>query len=353
MPLSNGFVQNGATTPLDARMMDSARFVKTTAGNVRTGVIWTSAASGNVIGSTSTMNVVVVAADFLLSRAATDGAVVITNNGSMNVLLDTAPSSNSRIDVVWLKQNDSTQGDGTSVAAFGKTTGTAAASPTKPSIPVGALELATVVVPAGVTATNASGVSITNTFQYAAPVGGPIRYRSEAEMRADVSNVASGTSAYVAGGGEFYSRGSYWSRVDATSFAVIQAQTDQSIASGTTANTLGGSGPSASTSDAVLLPVGGGNVVGPLLVSGWYEVSWNLNFTSNSTGERYAEITANDVSFNPPAAERRPASATSNMSGDAVLQFSAGDYVKLKGWQSSGSTLSYRSRLTVKLLRAS
>lgn len=352
MPLSNGFVQNGATTPLDARMMESARFVRTPSGAVRSGVLWTSAASGNVVGSLSSMAVVVVQADFLVSRTTTDGAVVLSNNGNTNVTLDAAPSSNSRIDVIWVKQNDSTQGDATSTAAFGKTTGTAAASPTKPAIPTGAVELATVLIPAGVTATNASGVSITNTFQYAASVGGPVRYRSESEMRADVANVNTGTLAYVTNGGEFYNRGTYWSRVDAATFAVILAQTDQSITSGTTANTLGGSNANGSTSDATLLPIAGGNVVGPLLVAGWYEVAWSLNFTSNSTGERYGEITQNDVSYNPPAAERRPASATSNMSGDAVLQFNAGDYVKLKGWQNSGSTLSYRSRLTVKLLRA-
>jgi len=354
MALSNGFVQNGATQPLDARMMESARFIRNAAGGVRVGVLWTSGATGNVVGSTSTMNVVVVAADFLLSRAATDGAVLVTNNGSVNVPISAAPSTNSRIDVVWVKQNDSTQGDASSTAAFGVTAGTAAASPTKPSIPVGALELATVLVPAGVTATNASGVTISNTFQYAAPFGGPVRYRSEAEMRSDISNVLAGTSAFVSNGGEFYSRGTYWTRVDATTFAVLQAQTDQTLASGTSLTTIGGSAPRYDSSDSILLP-NSGATIGPLALTGWYRVSANVNWTGNATGLRHVEFTDNDVAYNPPASDERPSNAVTGASNGqsltSVLFFSAGDYIKLKAWQNSGATLSYRSRMVVELLR--
>lgn len=354
MALSNGFVQNGATAPLDARMMESARFIRTASGAVRTGVLWTSGATGNVVGSTTSMNVVIIAADFLLSRVVTDGAVLVTNNGSVNMAIATAPSSNSRIDVVWVKQNDSTQGDATSTAAFGVTTGTAAASPTKPSIPTGALELATVLVPAGVTATNASGVTISNTFQYAAPFGGPIRYRSEADMRSDISNVPAGTSAYVTGGGEFYSRGTYWTRVDATTFAVLQAQTDQTLASGTSLTSIGSSSPRYDSSDPLLLP-NSGATIGPIVLSGWYRVTANVNWTGNANGLRHIEFADNDVVYNPPASDERPGSATTGANSgqnlSSVLFFNAGDYIKLKAWQNSGSTLSYRSRMIVELLR--
>lgn len=351
MALTKGFVSTAGTTALDARMMDAAKVVRTNTGAVRTGVLWTSAASGNVVGSTSSMNVTIVTADFVLSRGQTDGAVVLSNSGSTSVLLDVAPSANSRIDVVWVKQNDTESGDPDSSATFGKTTGNAAASPTKPSIPVGALELATVLVPAGVTATNASGVVVSNTFQYSATYGGPVRYRTEDEMRAD-STVPDGIGAFVTGGGSFYRRSGYWTREDATTFAVVQAQTDQTLNSGTTLATIGGQAPRYDSSDATLLP-SSVPTIGPLALSGWYEVSATVNWTSNSTGLRHIEITDNDASFNPPAADERSATTgTSNAIVTAVLQFSAGDYVKLKAWQNSGTQLSYRSRLSVKLLRA-
>lgn len=214
MALSNGMVQNGAVTPLDARMMDAARVVRTAAGVPRSGVLWTSASTGNVIGSTTSMNVNVVSADFVLSRSASDGAVIVSNNGAVTVALDAAPSANSRIDVVWVKQNDSAAfGDADSRATFGKTTGTAAAQPSKPSIPSGAMELGTVTVPAGALATNASGVTITNTFQYTALSGSPVRYRTDAARIADAANVSDGTYAYVTSGDMWVMRTSGWKPV--------------------------------------------------------------------------------------------------------------------------------------------
>jgi hypothetical protein len=62
--------------------------------------------------------------------------------------------------------------------------GTAAASPTKASLPVGATELATVQVAAGATSTNGAGVTITNTARQAVARGARVPVRSQAERDA-------------------------------------------------------------------------------------------------------------------------------------------------------------------------
>ena len=113
------------------------------------------------------------------------GPILLANDGTLQVALATAPVANSRIDVVYVKQNESaapgTDADTSRVLAA--VTGTAAASPTKPALPAGALELATVLVPAGVVATNASGVTISPTFQYSAPAGVPVPFRSLSDLQ--------------------------------------------------------------------------------------------------------------------------------------------------------------------------
>jgi len=97
-----------------------------------------------------------------------------------------APVSNSRIDVVYFKQNESASpySDIDNTPVLTVAAGTAAPIPSKPSIPTGAVELATVLVPAGVSATNAGGVVITQNFQYTTTTGGTIWVRNAVELAA-------------------------------------------------------------------------------------------------------------------------------------------------------------------------
>lgn len=354
MALSNGFVQNGTTTPLDARRMDSARIIKRTDGTPLAGVLFSPNADGGVITGTSSMNVTIPdGAAFALSRSASDGVVVVTNVGAATVTLDTAPSSNSRIDVVWIKQNDSTQGDATSVAVFGKTTGTAAASPSVPSIPSGAMSLAQITVPAGVTSTNASGVSLGHNFGYTSFLGGVIRYRSNNTMQGQVGNLPNGTFGQVdnAGGSQGMSvvRNGRWVRLDADTIAITAGTSSQT--SSTSLSTLGGSSSTYYTSDTNVYPQRSDGVIGPLTVGGWYQVTGNVSWTSNSTGERYIEVTQNDTSTGI-IADRTTGSGTSPQSVSGWIQLAAGDYIKLKGWQNGSSTLTATSQLTARLGRA-
>jgi hypothetical protein len=87
-----------------------------------------------------------------------NGPVLVPNDGVVSVTTDPAPGSNSRWDVIYILQPLVT-GDGgssTSVAPIiDVAKGTASATPSVPSIPTGALELARVPVPAGTVATSA------------------------------------------------------------------------------------------------------------------------------------------------------------------------------------------------------
>lgn len=166
MALTRGFTQNSGTTPLDTRLMFMALSRRNADGSPRLGMLY-----GPTTPVTGTTSMNVTLADntaFVLSRGTTDGVTIITNvGGTTSVTLDAAPSANARIDVVWLKQNDGGtggQGDADSLPTFGKTTGTAAASPAVPTIPTGALALARVYIPANVASTTDSGVTITSTL---------------------------------------------------------------------------------------------------------------------------------------------------------------------------------------------
>lgn len=205
MAVNKGFARNAQTDAIDARLMDAELFMRNQDGSVRTGILQTLAPGGAVVTATTSMNVAVASADFVLSRGAGDGAYRISNQGIVNVTLDTAPSANSRLDAIYVKQNDATvgdvdaQGQALNTSVIGKVTGTAQASPTVPAIPTGALLIATVLVPANVTATNAAGVVLSNVAQFTAVVGGTLQYRTLALANADRTNTAIGTYATVTG----------------------------------------------------------------------------------------------------------------------------------------------------------
>lgn len=184
MALSKSFIRNAAMTPLDARLANMAQMVCNADGSPRTGVVGNPGA--NIVATTATMNVTIAAAEFATSKGKADGVAVFTNDGSTNVAIAAAPASNSRIDVIWVKHFDDTTGDtaGQFLPLFGVTAGTAAASPTKPAIPTGALELATLRVYSGTTATNGGSNTLTNTYQMTSSRGGVVPFRNFADLSA-------------------------------------------------------------------------------------------------------------------------------------------------------------------------
>ncbi len=163
---------SGEVDSLELRRDLSGLVARNAAGAVRAGVFpRSSSALVSATSSTGPMTVNVAAYEAGLDRF---GVLFTANDGTVPVTIAAAPVSNSRIDVVYMKQNESgaPMSDGSTTTVILAQTGVAAPSPVKPAIPSGALELATVTVPTGVTATTGVGVVITQTAPFTAAAGG-------------------------------------------------------------------------------------------------------------------------------------------------------------------------------------
>lgn len=135
------------------------------------------------------------------------GVELIANDAVTIVPTIAAPASNSRIDVIWVRSQFMQHADTNNDVVFGVTQGTAAAIPSKPSIPPGALELATAEI-LSTTTTTATAV-ITQTYQCTAAAGGVVLARSNAER--DAWSAADGSVVRVIGSGvEFRRSGTEW-----------------------------------------------------------------------------------------------------------------------------------------------
>jgi hypothetical protein len=180
----------GATSAADARLADAGLIATHAAGMaVRTGVLIGPGATTLVTGTPATapMTVNVAAHHWVTTRGAADGVYRGAAEAVKTVNIAAAPASNSRIDVIYVKQNDSgstVSPDGSTGDVYAVAQGTAAATPTRPALPVGAEELGTVTIAAGATSTNGAGVTITNTARLTAGRGAPIPVRNQAERDA-------------------------------------------------------------------------------------------------------------------------------------------------------------------------
>lgn len=159
----------GLLTPLGPGAMD-----------IRTGVMAGPGSTAIVTGTsaTGTMTVSIAPHHWVTSRGSASGPYRGAREAATTVNIAAAPATGSRIDVVYVKQQDSTSGvpspDVTTAPLYGVLQGTAGSSPTKPSLSsiAGAEELATVQVAAGATSTNGANVTITNTARQTVARGG-------------------------------------------------------------------------------------------------------------------------------------------------------------------------------------
>lgn len=162
-----------------------------------------------VTGNSDSMSVTVHPFNAVLTRY---GALLIQNDGDVKVPLSAAPSANSRIDVVYVKQHETRppMSDDSDFPVFGVVKGTAAATPVAPSVPAGALALAQVLLPAGVSNTAAGGVVITQTYIGAALKGDMLRVWTSAQRDA-LTHVPEGTVLHnVADGCDYVRKGDKW-----------------------------------------------------------------------------------------------------------------------------------------------
>lgn len=162
-----------------------------------------------VTGNSNSMSVTVHPFNAVLNRY---GALLIQNDGNVNVSLAAAPSANSRIDVVYVRQNEtrSPMSDSSDVPEFGVVKGTAAVVPVAPDVPAGALALAQVLLPAGVSNTATGGVVITQTYVGAALKGDMLRVQTSAQRDA-LTTVPDGTLLHnVADNCDYVRKGDKW-----------------------------------------------------------------------------------------------------------------------------------------------
>lgn len=184
MTLRNSlFAVSGKASFLDARRDMSGLFVCDKTTMMPIAGILDRSQDNLVTGNSDSMSVTVHPFNAVLNRY---GALLIQNDGDVKVPVAAAPSANSRIDVVYVKQHEarSPMSDSSDVPEFGVVKGTAAATPVAPSVPAGALALAQVLLPAGVSNTAAAGVVITQTYIGAAMKGDMLRVQTSAQRDA-------------------------------------------------------------------------------------------------------------------------------------------------------------------------
>lgn len=176
---------NNGTTPKGARLATGGLLAHDGASplSIRKGVVFDG--GGPVVAGTAGMSYDVRALVAVTLASAANGPTMVPNDASVNVATDPAPGSGSRVDVIWVRQKLLT-GDGGSEtgneAEIGVARGAASGSPSAPSIPVGALELARTTVAAGTTATNA--LTISQTHLWTVGSGAPIPVRDNNERSA-------------------------------------------------------------------------------------------------------------------------------------------------------------------------
>lgn len=192
MALRNSiFAVSGNASFLDARRDMSGLFVCDETTMLPIAGILDRSRDNLVTGNSKSMSVTVHPFNAVLNRY---GALLIQNDGDVKVPLNAAPSANSRIDVVYVKQHETRppMSDDSDFPVFGVMRGVAAATPVAPSVPDGALALAQVLLPAGVSNAAAAGVVITQTYIGAAMKGDMLRVQTSAQRDA-LTTVPEGT----------------------------------------------------------------------------------------------------------------------------------------------------------------
>lgn len=226
MTVSNSiFAVSGAATFLDARKDMSNLFACDISLEPHPGLLTVgggSAADGNVVvGMSDRMAVTVRPFQAVLNRL---GALLIMNDGDVVVSLKAAPSANSRIDVVYVKQRERRApiSDSEDGPIIGVVTGTANLTPVAPQVPDGAVALAQVKVPSGVTNTTAPGVVITQVYPFAATRGEELRFRSKGDMNGFAA--LDGTKAVTLSDNAHYVRnGGVWEASDTPQEMIVFA----------------------------------------------------------------------------------------------------------------------------------
>lgn len=346
MAILDGFpAASGTVDSTELRKALAGLILRDTSGNARAGVFPRHVNA--LVTAKPIMAVDVAAFEGVSVRGG--GPIFMANDGTASVPIDAAPGSNSRIDVVYFKQNEQAApySDANELPVLGVAKGTAAPAPVKPAIPAGGVELATIRIPAGVSATNAGGVILTQTFQYTAVSGAPLWVRNSTE-RGALPTFAVGTEllqldtserlewsglAWVLIGSPpgvklLRTSGDTYSVPNNVSTQIANARLTQQYAVGVTVTT-------------------GADLRVTIQRAGRYRVSAALTFYNNASGARILRVNKNSTTATTDqiayASGPGAGSALTTISVATDVVLAANDAIRLHAFQNSGGTLELMS----------
>lgn len=236
MALTDTFpTQDAGGNPItDTRLVLAGLIAQNADGTPRPGVL---SAPAVLVSGKAAMAYDVAPFKAALSRIA-GGIELVANDAMASVVTTAAPAANSRIDVIWVRSRFMHYADVSNLPELGVTQGAAAAVPTKPSIPAGALEIASAEI-LSTTTTTATAV-ITQSAQWTATNGGVVQLRSRAEL--DAWAAANGSQARTLDSDLLWvRRGGVWFVAPGQQLAYMTANSGQDVANqiiGTVASTI-------------------------------------------------------------------------------------------------------------------
>ncbi|MEJ1195085.1 hypothetical protein [Pseudarthrobacter sp. CCNWLW207] len=174
------------TTTVEHRLQLAGLYAENAPGVPRSGVL--GQATDQLVIAKADWSYDIGPAPLVINRTAGEGVYTPTLTGTTNVATDAAPGSNSRWDLIYVKQNDQAKGDADNEAVIDVVKGTAAASPTKPtgSLPAGAYVIAEARIFAGTTGTSDGSNTVTQVWRHTAARGARITIRNATE-RAEIT----------------------------------------------------------------------------------------------------------------------------------------------------------------------
>ncbi|MFR7660604.1 MAG: hypothetical protein ACLUWL_05640, partial [Bifidobacterium longum] len=208
MTLRNGFpAVSDAADQFDIRAALRATTAQDANGNIKTGVSITAKSLTGLVTAGNGMNSNIAAFDAVINRY---GPVWLSNDGTISVKHAAAPSANSRIDLICIKQNETAApaSDPTDGPEAIIVTGTPAVDPVTPATPEGALALARVTIPSTATSMTSNGVIYEQLYPFTASAGADLLFRSETEK--DAWAPWDGQKCRLLDGNEYQAKSGAW-----------------------------------------------------------------------------------------------------------------------------------------------
>ena len=208
MTLRNGFpAVSDAADQFDIRAALRATTAQDANGNIKTGVSITAKSLTGLVTAGNGMNSDIAAFDAVTNRY---GPVWLSNDGTISVKHAAAPSANSRIDLICIKQNEtaSPASDPTDGPEAIIVTGTPPVDPVTPATPEGALALARVTIPSTATSMTSTGVIYEQMYPFTASAGADLLFRSETEK--DAWTPWEGQKCRLLDGNEYQAKSGVW-----------------------------------------------------------------------------------------------------------------------------------------------